>query len=493
MTRKRLRLWPRSLAGQMIALLLLALVAAQALSLAVFLDERRHAVRAADRAQVLSRTVSVVRLLADTPPALSERILAAASGPRLGYWLAGESAVPLDDPMARDNPLQRRLSRELEGAGDVLVRVEEAPSWFKRWRKERKAWRDQHDDHDDDDHDDDDHYDDDERPSWRDYKRWRKYRRGHPLSLTLSIHLPDGRWLNGETLLPSAAFAWAWVTPVTLLGLALAIVAIVIFSVRRITRPMGALAGAAERFGRGAAVEPLAEEGPEDVRHTIRAFNLMRERLERFVADRTRMLAAISHDLRTPITALRLRAEFIEDRETRDKILETLAEMEQMTEAALAFAREDAAREETRLVDLAALIQSLCDDLGDAGHDVTYAGPDKAPVPCRPISLKRALANLIQNAVAYGERARVRLEGDQDALRIIVEDDGPGIPEADLERVFEPFLRLETSRSRETGGVGLGLAIARSILRSHGGDVTLENRPEGGLRATARLPMGQPD
>ena len=161
-----------------------------------------------------------------------------------------------------------------------------------------------------------------------------------------------------------------------------------------------------------------------------------------------------------------------------------------LTEAALAFAREDAASEATRLVDLAALVQSLCDDLGDSGLEVAYLGPEKIPYPCRPVALKRALVNLIQNAVAYGERARVSPEPGAETLRILVEDDGPGIPEADLERVFEPFLRLEASRSRETGGVGLGLAIARSILRGHGGDITLENRSGGGLRAIVPLPLG---
>ena len=200
------------------------------------------------------------------------------------------------------------------------------------------------------------------------------------------------------------------------------------------------------------------------------------------------MLAAISHDLRTPITTLRLRAEFIEDPETRDKILETLDEMQQMTEATLAFLREDAAREDSRQVDLAALIQSLCDDLADAGREVAFAGAGRTPLVCRPVALKRALANLIENAVAYGARARVALEEGAAELRIVIDDDGPGIPPDRMEAVFEPFVRLEESRSRETGGVGLGLAIARSIARGHGGDVTLENRPEGGLRAILRLP-----
>ena len=159
-----------------------------------------------------------------------------------------------------------------------------------------------------------------------------------------------------------------------------------------------------------------------------------------------------------------------------------------MTEATLAFAREEAAREDTRLVDLTALTESLCDDLAELGMDVDCTGDGREPLACRPVSLKRAVRNLIENAVAYGKRARVTVNGSQDHVRMVIDDDGPGIPPDELERVFAPFVRLEGSRSRETGGIGLGMAIARSIVRGHGGDITLENRPEGGLRATVRLP-----
>jgi signal transduction histidine kinase len=227
------------------------------------------------------------------------------------------------------------------------------------------------------------------------------------------------------------------------------------------------------------------------MREATRAFNRMHARLQRFVRDRTRMLAAISHDLRTPITSLRLRAEFIEDDEIRAKILETLEDMQRMAEATLAFAREEAAQEDTRRVDLAALVDSVCADLADMGQDVTFQGPERSPYRGRPSSLKRALSNLIENAVAYGTRARVSLEAEDHAWRIVIDDDGPGIPDADTERVFAPFVRLEESRNPETGGVGLGMAISRSIIRGHGGDITLTNRPEGGLRITIRLPKDE--
>ena len=200
------------------------------------------------------------------------------------------------------------------------------------------------------------------------------------------------------------------------------------------------------------------------------------------------MLAAVSHDLRTPITSLRLHAEFVEDDETRTKILAALDEMQRMTEEALAFIREDMQREETRNVDLHALLDSVAADLAELGHDIAVADSGRILVACRASALRRALRNLLENAAAYGARATAWIEGDGEETRVVVEDEGPGIPEAELERVFEPFVRLEASRSRETGGSGLGLAIARGIVRGHGGDIVLANRAEGGLRATVALP-----
>jgi signal transduction histidine kinase len=214
----------------------------------------------------------------------------------------------------------------------------------------------------------------------------------------------------------------------------------------------------------------------------------MYERLQRFVQDRTKMLAAISHDLRSPITSLRLQVELMKDREARGKMLETLEDMQRMTEATLAFARDEASTEESRSVDLSALIDSLCQDLGDMGMEVKFESIEKTPYICRPSGLKRAIRNVIENAVTYGGRARVTLQQDDTEFRIDIQDDGPGIPEQDFERVFQPFVRLEESRNKQTGGIGLGMAIARSIVRNHGGDISLANTPGGGLTVTIHLP-----
>lgn len=460
---------PGSLAARLITLLLLALVISQGVSFVIFLDERRAAVRFGHQQQVLARTASIVRLLRDTPPALHPRIVSTASTPALRYRLSRDSALVDQGPARADHVLARRLAARLGGAAErVLVQVSFEDGRLFRFGRRRAGFQVHDHGHDDDDEE-------------------RHHMGGRPLWLAISVLVADGTWLNATTALPPQA-PWDWPALVSTGVMAVAISLIVVLVVRRITRPMQRLADAADRLGRGEQIPPILEDGPEEVRRTTRAFNRMRERVARFVQDRTRMLAAISHDLRTLITTLRLRAEFVEDRETRERMLETLEEMQRMTETTLAFAQDQAAREETRGMDLAALAGSLCDDLSDIGHDVIFAQAPKTPYACRPASLKRALRNLIENAATYGGRARVHLTDSAREIAIVIEDDGPGIAEGDHERIFEPFVRLEESRSRETGGVGLGMAIARSIIRGHGGDILLENRKDGGLRVSVILP-----
>jgi signal transduction histidine kinase len=240
---------------------------------------------------------------------------------------------------------------------------------------------------------------------------------------------------------------------------------------------------------------PLPEVGPSEVATAARAFNTMAERIRRFVGDRTQMLAAIGHDLRTPITRLRLRAEFLDDDEQRRKMLADLDEMEAMVNATLAFARDDSATEPSVAVDLAALCRTVLDEAADARPElepeaIYYQGPDRQRIRGRPIALKRALANLVANALNYAGDARVVIDPPaHGSITLRVEDHGEGIPEDSLEAVFQPFRRLEASRNRETGGTGLGLPIARNILRAHGGDVVLRNRTGGGLEAVVTLPV----
>ncbi|MBE9603359.1 HAMP domain-containing protein [Acetobacteraceae bacterium H6797] len=308
-----------------------------------------------------------------------------------------------------------------------------------------------------------------------------------------SLRLPDGEWLNLRVSLPpprpwhSETFLAAFVL------MTFAAMILIFWATRRLIRPVRELARAADRLGRDVNAPPMPENGPAEVATAARAFNTMAARIRRYVGDRTQMLAAMSHDLRTPITRLRLRAEFLDDDEQRRKMLADLDDMEAMVNATLSFARDDSADEPSVWVDLAALVRTVLDDAADAAPDkaenISYAGPERLTVRARPLVLKRALANLIGNALNYGNAAHARLEAPHGGVvRLYIEDEGPGIPPESLEAVFQPFRRLETSRNRETGGTGLGLPIARNIIRAHGGDVVLKNGVSKGLVAVVTLP-----
>src|SRR5450830_1936880 len=339
--------------------------------------------------------------------------------------------------------------------------------------------------------------------------------------LMTSIRLADGQWVN--SVQAAVITQWWWrplrfSVPVSTLP----VLVIVFLFVRRILRPIKALAQAAEKISRGEQIAPLPVSGPSEAREVTQAFNLMQERLSRFVDDRTRMLAAISHDLRTPITSLRLRAELVDDAPLKAAMIRTLEEMRVMVNETLHFARDEARTEDTQEVDLHLFMQQVVQEQRAQGREVDLCPLllDLNGLPpaaarayrCRPLNLQRALNNLIDNAVHYGQRARLQLqllplqasrqqtpEASADMLQISIEDDGPGIDAAQLEEVFKPFFRLDPARHYRNGSVGLGLSIARSCIEAHGGSLHLENRPAttdtpgqrqsgAGLRAVICLP-----
>ena len=266
------------------------------------------------------------------------------------------------------------------------------------------------------------------------------------------------------------------------------ILAVSVWAVRRVTAPLASLATAAERLGHDVSAPPLPEVGTTETRQAARAFNDMQVRLRNLIDNRTRLLAAVSHDLRTPLTLLRLRAETVENAQERDKMLATIAEMDSLIGTALQFARDEGASEPRKQVDLTAIVQGVVDEMSGAGFQVRMRKAAPILYKCQPAALKRAVRNLLDNAVKYGKSGSAELNADERSIEISIDDDGPGILEDELGRVLEPFYRLEQSRSRETGGVGLGLAIAQAIAQAHGGTVTLLNRPVGGLRAKIVLP-----
>ncbi|MCR6631423.1 MAG: ATP-binding protein [Magnetospirillum sp.] len=454
---KRLHLLPDTLLGRTALVLVAALAGALAAALLTFADQRSQALTALGGRNAAERVASIVNLLEATPPDARRATLRSmdTSGFRAGWALAplvpdeGES-----DGLA--GAVARHLSHHLSGH-EVRISTRAPPD-----------------------------------PPPDAFGRGRGHGHGRGMgdfgfergpALRMSVRLADDSWLNVFSPLDGDESMWQ----PRFLGLLLTTLATVtvaaLWAVGRAARPFATFAAAAERLGMDVAAPPLPEAGPHEIRSAAHAFNVMQGRIRRFVEDRTQMLAAISHDLRTPITRMRLRAEFVEDDEERAKMLADLEEMERMIAATLAFARDDAAREERRPVDLAMLVQGLAEDV-----DVPYEGPDSLVLEAGSMALKRAVANLLDNARKYGGTARASLTETEGHVAVAIDDDGPGIPEAEFERVFAPFVRLETSRNRETGGTGLGLSVARAAARAHGGDIVLANRPEGGLRVQLVLP-----
>lgn len=306
--------------------------------------------------------------------------------------------------------------------------------------------------------------------------------------LHASLRLDDGDWLNFVGPLPQMQSNLPRSAGVYVFSVAAGVGLVALWLVFRVTAPLSAFAAAADRFGKTIRAEPLPENGPLEVAQASRALNDMQRRLCRLIDNRTLMLAAISHDLRTPVTLLRLRAELMSDSVEQQKVLGTLDEMEAMIAAALDFSKGAFSEEPQRHVDVAALLGSLCDDLADSGAPIELTPPGQVLYLCRRVALKRAFSNLIDNAVKYGGVARVRIDERPEAIVITIEDDGPGVAEEQLEQIFAPFFRVDASRSKGAGGIGLGLTISQAIVEGHGGDIHVENGSDRGLVVRVSLP-----
>lgn len=307
-------------------------------------------------------------------------------------------------------------------------------------------------------------------------------------ALKVLVQLKTGGWAAFDFALPQKVFMWPYHLLLNLLILLAVVLVLSLLAVRLATRPLFVLAEAAEELGKNIHRPPLAEIGSAEVRRAAHAFNTMQGRLVRYIQDRTRLVAAMSHDLKTPITRLRLRAELLEDEELKAKFDRDLQEMESMVSATLDFMRDANSREATRPVDIGALLESIQSDGEEMGREIRIQGAALRPYPGAPTALKRCLGNLVDNAVNYGGLAEISVVDSEERLEIRIRDHGPGIPEDQLEQVFEPFFRLEESRSRDTGGTGLGLGIARNIAQAHGGELALRNLAGGGLEAMLSLP-----
>ncbi|MCP3464335.1 MULTISPECIES: ATP-binding protein [unclassified Bradyrhizobium] len=311
----------------------------------------------------------------------------------------------------------------------------------------------------------------------------------------VGVQLPDGTMIAGRVEPgPRPPRFWGGPWMITLLFVLISVTMLGLWAAHALARPLSSFARAAEGFSLDGTAEPLPERGPEEIRSVARALNRMQERIAGLMADRTKMLAAISHDLRTPITRLRLRAEFIEDEGNRKRMLIDLDQMRTMLESVLSLLRNDRRLEAVTLVDIASTLQLIADQFADMGHTVHYDGPASATAAARPDDLHRGVTNLVENAVRYGAEVTIRLDVAGTKLTIDVEDDGPGISDERKQAMLEPFVRGDDARNMDdTTGFGLGLSIARAIAIAHGGELSLHDRQPNGLIVRMQLPVWQPN
>ncbi len=461
------RLMPRSLFGQTLLVLLAGLIASYAVGSWLFTADREEAVRAVGGYAIAQRITNLTRLVQDTPRNQRERLVSALSDQTFRVAILAQPPAPdetNDSPVAQ--AITQFLATELALPATRPPRVSVAspvalfaPGWHGMGHGPMM-------------------------PRFGAFGPFGAFR-----DLQVAVPLSDGAWLAFATSLPASGPAFSRQFLISAAIMAIIVLVVSVWAVRRVTAPLASLSAAAERLGRDLNAEPLPDSGTIEMRQASQAFNAMQTRLRGLIDNRTRMLAAVSHDLRTPLTLLRLRVENVGDPSERDKMLATIAEMEAMIAAILQFARDEAKSEPRRRTDLTALLASVVDDFADGGFPVRMQSGSSIVGACQPTGLKRALKNLIDNALKYGQRARAQISATPNGAEIVIDDDGPGIPEDELTRVFQPFYRVESSRNRDTGGIGLGLATALSLIEMQGGALTLSNRPEGGLRASIKLPV----
>ena len=444
-----MRLWPRSLAGQMALLVALALFVAQAINFGLLLRERRAFLLEQVTGPAITRVID----------AIDRTALGRGPGPNRGR-VRRLPANPVTPAMREQPVIEDALRQGLVDGGVVVGRIAAGV-----------------------------HPIDPAHPPFRGLRGRRAERFARVTDeLLIAVEQPGQGWLVQRSPWPRSDLYLIW----RLIGQTMILYGVVLLPVlwigRRISRPLRELTLAAERFGPSDGGEPVPESGPHDVARLIAAYNALRLRVVGMLDEKDRMLGAIGHDLRTPLAALRVRIESVEDDTDRARMADTIAEMNRTLDDILSLARLGRPSEPLTDTDLAALVDAVVEDFRDLDADVTFVEADRLPVRLRPSLMRRAIRNLIENAIKYGTRATVSIAADSRTVSICVADEGPGIPDDRLEHVFDAFTRLETSRNRETGGIGLGLALARAITREAGGDVILANRPDGGLLATITLP-----
>lgn len=461
-------LLPRSLFWRLMLVMVLGLILAQIIGSMILLKDREDLVQYNLGRHLVDRVTSVVRLIDESALEDRARIIQAFDSPEFRVILS-DTPRPLDENAVSPAWLIGKLRRSLPASEKILVSIIpmgenlDSSRHGPYPRQMERTLRD-----------------------GRPHKMWRLRHAG----FLAQVKLQSGEWLIFHRPVPPDIQSRHKKLLAYLVILVVSIALISFIAVRYVTRPLALLANAADDLGRDIQSPPLEEKGSTEVRRAARAFNTMQSRLRRYIEDRGEILAAVSHDLKTPITRMRLRTEMLENDKVQEKFGQDLDDMEQMVNATLDFMRGTESSEKPVPVDIMALLEALRDDMSDLGAKVELELADIKPYLGRPLLLKRCLTNLIENAVRYGEEARISVEQGKEQLQIIIADSGPGIPEAEQERIFKPFVRGEASRSKDTGGNGLGLSIARNIARAHGGELTLRNGKGGaGLEAVVSLPL----
>ena len=442
---------PRSLTGQLLLLVALALFVAQAVNFGLLLQERRRTRFDQVVSPAVTRVTDAIEREAAGRPILGDR---------------GRVRRTASDPIAADAPRRDEIARALAAAlADAGVRVgridtgigpvEPTEPWLRRLPPAQAQ---------------------------------RVLRFG--TQIRIAVEQPGRGWLvlTAPWQRDDMGLVWRLIAQTVILYVI--VLAPVLWIARRIVRPLHDLAHAARRFtpGDGSPAAPLTEQGPADVRAVVIAFNALRLRVTAMLDEKDRMLGAIGHDLRTPLAALRVRIESVDDETDRARMADTVEEMSRTLDDILSLARAGRPSEPSTDTDLAALVDAVVEDFRDLDRDVSFFEAERLLMRLRPTLMRRAVRNLIENSLNYAGAATVAIEPGVREVAIVVADRGPGIPEERLAEVFDPFTRLEASRNRETGGLGLGLALARAIVRDAGGEIRLANRPGGGLRATIALP-----
>lgn len=473
---------PRSLSGQLALVMAGALLVASIVNFVLLIGERQRALLIEQSGFPIARFVDVARDVTASPPERGRPASIARQGP--GRYQVQASNQIDSRSLPRDAGLEQRLRAAVLDAGltpgeirasvQTIIRPERSAGMRERLGGQGPGFsgngpRVQNPAND-----------------YRPNGGSRPPREAR--EIVLAMQIPDGRWLTSVTVGPEGTSGDIFLLGASTFVIFAFVLAAALWIASRVARPLQDLTAAAQKVGAAGEPQEVTVQGPGDVRQTLEAFNTMSRRVSQLLSEKDVMLGALGHDLRTPLSSLRIRIENMEPEVERQKAIRTIEEASDLLEDILELARQGRSKEPIKAMDISILVQDMVEDYAETGAPVSLTVAEKGPVACRPVLFRRALRNLIDNAVAYGERARLSVSRENGDVLVKVEDDGPGMSAEALRSAADPFYRGDTSRNRTTGGAGLGITLADAIAKAHGGSLSLENRSPHGLSVTIRMP-----